>query len=305
MTASTYSGGSRDADPAQRRYAPDPADAANPDGEPAEIPLAAGNLAGALVRVGATVRRPVQPQSLAVAHYLDHLQRVGFDASPRYLGRDRQDRDVLTYIDGDVATDPAQAWVADEKLLAGVARLVHRLHEASDGFAAEQGFAAPAGSVWHRNRVRLVLSVPDVVPELISHLDVNPRNVVVRDGLPVGLIDFDLAGPTTRLLDAYNTAVHWVPLCPPELVPSAWTGIDQAARLRIFAEAYGMSPADRIGLPDFGIARAEIAWQRMRAAAEQLGGGWARMWDGGAGETIRRRQAWLIASRAELLTALS
>jgi hypothetical protein len=34
--------------------------------------------------------------------------------------------------------------------------------------------------------------------ELVSHCDCYPGNVVFHDGLPVALIDFDLAHPTTR-----------------------------------------------------------------------------------------------------------
>ena len=37
--------------------------------------------------------------------------------------------------------------------------------------------------------------------ELVSHRDYYPGNVVFREGLPVALIDFDLAKPTTRLYD--------------------------------------------------------------------------------------------------------
>ena len=37
-------------------------------------------------------------------------------------------------------------------------------------------------------------------PELVSHRDYCPGNVVFRDGLPAAFIDFDLAKPTSRLV---------------------------------------------------------------------------------------------------------
>jgi hypothetical protein len=113
-----------------------------------------------------------------------------------------------------------------------------------------------------------------------------------------------LAGPTTRLLDAYNTAMHWVPLRAPQDVWPTWAPVDQPRRLRLFADAYGLSAAERRALPDLGIAQADRTWLRMRASAEQLGGGWARMWAEGVGDAIRRRQSWLIARRDALLEAL-
>jgi hypothetical protein len=42
----------------------------------------------------------------------------------------------------------------------------------------------------------------------------------------------------------------------------------------------------------------------MRAAAEQLGGGWARMWDEGVGDAIRRRERWLMDHGDRLTAAL-
>lgn len=285
-------------DPATRRYH------GVADGDEAEVHLAAGNLTEGVVRIGGTVRRPHLPQSTAVADYLDHLQRAGFEGSPRYLGRDRNGRDVLTYLDGDVPGTPLPEWSADDGLLDSVARLLRRLHDASEDYAADRGFAAAPGTRWRRDLVKIDLPRADPPPELVSHLDVTPRNTVVRDGRAAGFIDFDLAGPTTRLLNAYNAAVHWIPLCPPVDLPLAWRNIDQPRRLRIFAEAYGLSAEQRAALPDLGIARADISWLRMRASAEQLGGGWARMWENGAGDVIRRRQSWLIESRSELLAAL-
>jgi Ser/Thr protein kinase RdoA (MazF antagonist) len=40
--------------------------------------------------------------------------------------------------------------------------------------------------------------------DLVSHRDYYPSNVVFRTGLPVALIDFDLAMPTNRLHDIAN-----------------------------------------------------------------------------------------------------
>ena len=273
-------------------------------GDEPEVELPKGDVTEGVVRVGATVRRPHQPQSIAVAEYLDHLERAGFDGSPRYLGRDTRGRDVLSYLDGEVAGDPPEPWAADDVLLASVGALLRRLHTVSAGFAAERGYAAHPGSVWRRDLVRVDLATTEPVPELVSHLDVTPQNVVVRDGAAVGLLDFDLAGPTTRLLDAYNTAMHWVPLRPASDVWPAWRGVDQPRRLRTFADGYGLTASERDSLVDLGIARAEISWHRMRAAADQLGGGWARMWNEGVGDAILRRRSWLAESRGELLAAL-
>jgi Ser/Thr protein kinase RdoA (MazF antagonist) len=283
-------------DPAARRYA----DA----GDEPEIVLPKGDVTEGVVRVAGTVRRPRQRQSLAVAGYLDHLERVGFDASPRYLGADARGRDVLSYVDGQVPGDPPESWAAGTVVLASVGQLLRRLHEASTGYGAERGFAAPDGSVWSRDLVQVDVPADDPAPELISHLDVTPQNVVFRDRHAVGLIDFDLAGPTTRLLDAYNTAMHWIPLRPLRDVWPTWDGIDQPTRLRVFADACGLTAEQRAVLPDFGVARADLTWARMKAAAETLGGGWARMWREGVGDAIRRRQSWLAASKDELLAAL-
>jgi Ser/Thr protein kinase RdoA (MazF antagonist) len=275
------------------------------DGDPVtEVDLPKGDVTEGVVRVADTVRRPHQPQSGAVAAYLHHLERVGFDGSPRFLGRDRAGRDVLTFVDGSVAGDPPEAWASDDDLLRSVAVLLRRLHEASAGYGHAGGFAAPAGSIWSRDLLKLDAPPVYPEPELISHNDVTPQNVVVRENRAVGFIDFDLAGPTTRLADAYNTAMHWVPLRPPGDIWPTWPAIDQMARLRLFVDAYGLSADDRAALPDLGVERARTSFVRMRAAAQQRGGGWARMWADGVGDAILRREEWLIARRDDLLDAL-
>lgn len=270
--------------------------------------LPQGDVTEGVVRVGPTVRRPAQPQSAAVADYLLHLEAVGFAGAPRFLGRDRSGRDVLDHLEGDVPGSPPEAWAADEGLLASVGLLLRDLHAASAGYAAGRGFAAVHGSEWFVWPLPTGVAAgelpPEPAPELVSHNDVTPQNVVVRDGRAAALIDFDLAGPTTRLVDFSNTAMHWVPLRDPVDVWPGWTARQQSHRLRVLADAYGLTHDERASLVDLGVRRADRTWLQMKGAAEHLGGGWARMWDRGVGDLIRRRQAWLLTARDDLEAAL-
>jgi hypothetical protein len=267
-------------------------------GEPSDVePMPAGDVTEGVVRVGGTIRRLHQPQSLAVAEYLDWLEETGFGGSPRFLGRDEHGRDVLTFLPGECAGAQPAAWVQSEDLLVSVAQLLRRLHQASAGFRPRD-HPFPPRPVRPDN--------PDSgAPELVCHLDVTPQNVVVRGGLAVALVDFDLAGPATAFQDSFNTAMHWTPLLDPADLWPGWEGTDPFRRLRIFADAYGWSDEERRRLPAFGVEAAALSRRRMRHNASTLGGGWARMWDDGVGELISRRGAWLEANADRLTAALT
>jgi hypothetical protein len=58
-----------------------------------------------IVRRGHRLLRPMGPRSPAVHEYLRYLEAAGFDGAPRVLGIEG-DREVLTFIDGEVANDP-------------------------------------------------------------------------------------------------------------------------------------------------------------------------------------------------------
>ena len=66
-----------------------------------EIPLGGGALTDGVVRLGDTVRRPSSPATSRVRDVLLHLERAGFDAAPRWLGVEDQDREMLSWIEGD------------------------------------------------------------------------------------------------------------------------------------------------------------------------------------------------------------
>ena len=274
---------------ASRVYTPAPGEASDVERMPA------GDVTDGVVRVGGTIRRPHQPQSLAVAEYLDWLEDTGFEGSPRFLGRDTQGQDVLTFVPGQCAGAQPETWVQSEDLLASVARLVRRLHSASAGFVPRAHTFPP----------RPVRPNPTDAAGLICHLDVTPQNVVVRGGLAAGLVDFDLAGPATALHDSLNTAMHWVPLRDPSDAWPGWEGQDPFRRLRIFADAYGWTENERRRVPGAGIEAAALSYERMQHNAAALGGGWARMWQDGVGGLINRRRAWLEANAGPLVAALT
>jgi hypothetical protein len=76
-----------------------------------EIALGGGRITPGVVRVGDTVRRPARANTPFVRILLAELAEHGFDAAPRYLGRDEQGRETFAYLEGDVPDDldPASA----------------------------------------------------------------------------------------------------------------------------------------------------------------------------------------------------
>jgi Phosphotransferase enzyme family len=267
-----------------------------------EVPLSGGDVTDGVVRVGDTVRRPRGPWSSSVASYLHHLDQVGYPESPRYHGIDERGRDVLEFIPGDVPSQPVvESWAAASSVLVGVADLLRRLHDAS------ASFVPPADACWFGDDIHVDMpaDVPlDPPPDVISHFDVTPQNVVFRDGKPIGLIDFDLTRPGSRLVDVVNTAMWWVPLFPEQDRDPALALCETSVRLATFVNAYGLDDHGKAAFCDVAINGATRSWHRMQANAERRGGGWARMWAEGVGDRILRRRTWMLQERTTLEAAL-
>lgn len=252
-----------------------------------------------VVRVGDTVRRPVRPFTATVHAFLRHLWDQGVDFVPEPLGYDDQGREVLRYVPGDVPVEPLPAWATGEEVLVQLARLIRRLHDAA------AGWDAPPDAVWG--------SIPGVspvplwplfdAPELVAHQDYCPGNVVFRDGLPRGIIDFDLARPTTRVADCVNALYWWVPLLHPLDRPPSLAEADAARRVRIFADAYGLNDQQRRELVPVAVARAKNAHVSMRAAAE-VDPVFKRWWDEGVKDRMPRAETWLAQEQAAIQAGL-
>jgi Ser/Thr protein kinase RdoA (MazF antagonist) len=263
-----------------------------------ELPLTGGDVTAGVARVGDTVRRPTGPYSPAVHAFLRHLEAAGFEGAPRFLGIDGKGREVLSFIAGEVAGKPRPAWVLDDSALHGVGTLLRRLHES----AAD--FALPAGVAWPPPFDIPGVPLPFDAPDIVGHNDVTMDNVVFRAGAPVTFIDFDLAGPTTRLHDLVATMRYWAPLSPPEDREPGQRGLDAGHRMRLMADAYGLDTAERSLLLDIADRRFARIWHTMRYRAENFGGGWARMWNEGVGDRILRARDWLRGEHERLRDAL-
>ena len=244
---------------------------------------------GAVVRLGDTVRRPVRAYSATVAAFLHHLEAAGFAGAPRHLGLDAQGREVLTYIDGDVGVSPFPAWVGDEDVLRGVARLQRALH------AAAASFVPPVDAVWDRP------NLPDREPgALVCHNDLCVENVVVRDSRVVAFIDFDFAAPSDRLLDIAIAARHWVPVRDPADVDVDLQGLNQVSRFRLFCDEHELGHGERVAVVAHLGAFLDRALVSMRQRAESGLDAYARVWEAGYPGQNRRSRAWLDLHSAVL-----
>lgn len=252
-----------------------------------------------VVRVGDTVRRPVRPFTATIQAYLSHLHARGFHDAPAALGYDERGREVLSFLDGEVPTEPVPAWSTGPRVLTELAKLIRRLHDAADGWGP------PGDAVFGGIPGTPPAGVQPLfdVPELVSHQDYCPGNVVFRAGLPAALIDFDLARPTTPVVDLVNAMYWWVPLLPDCERAPALVGADAAQRVRLMADAYGLTVEQRALVVPTAVRRAANATLTMRAAAE-VDPVFRRWWDEGVKDRMPRAQEFITGEASRIDAAL-
>jgi hypothetical protein len=162
---------------------------------------------------------------------LSYLRHAGFTAAPEPLGFDDQGRAVLKFVDGEVRAgwpDPMPQWMYEDPLtLTAAAQLLRRYHDSAISFVA-----APDAQ-WR--------TVAPVTHEVICHFDWAPYNALFNGHEPIVMLDWDSAGPGSRVWDVAAAAGQWVPLSMPGGVSSkpVLPLAEQGARLATFCDAYG------------------------------------------------------------------
>lgn len=193
----------------------------------AQGPLKGGSVTR-VERVGATVHRETGAWTPAVHALLAYLALHRFPAAPRVLGIDERGREVVSYLDGEVAERPWPEILRTDGGLIQVGETLRCYHD------VVSGFRPPPGAVWRTPGA-------PAGGEVIRHGDLGPWNSVWRDGRLVGFIDWDFAEPGSRLQDLAQAAWYFVPVRPDELCQRAGfaSAPDRAHRLAVLCRAYG------------------------------------------------------------------
>jgi Ser/Thr protein kinase RdoA (MazF antagonist) len=220
----------------------------------------------------------MDPNASFVHRLLDFLEERGFPASPRFLGIDQQQREVLSYVHGHVAwagEQPEDIW-SDESLLEA-ARLLRSLHDVT----AASDLAGSAEMV---------------------HGDLAPRNTVYvdrGDGLrPVAFIDWDVARPGQRVEDVVDMLWQYLYPGPGRATPLL------GQRMGAMCEAYGLA-GDRRDLIGLRQLRMLAVVDGIVSRAQSGSAGNARLIAMGALTSIRRQADWTAANRVELEAELA
>jgi hypothetical protein len=195
-----------------------------------EVELTGGGTT-VVVRVGATVRKPVRPWSPAMRVLLQRLREAGVAGVPAWHGVDEKGRDMFDYLPGEAGNYPLSEQVRGDTALATAARLLRSVHDASVPLIEERD---------------LPWQLPPVEPvEVVCHGDFATYNCVFEAGEAVGVFDFDGARLGPRSWDLAFGMYRFAPLTAPENTDGFGAPAEQARRARLFLDSYGCTRQQR------------------------------------------------------------
>jgi len=194
--------------------------------------LTGGNVSN-VYRSGDTVRRELKPESYKIHDLLKHLENKGFSYAPKFLGIDEKGREVLSFIEGEAGNYPLQKYMWSDDVLMEIGKMLRLYHDAVSDF--------PLDDSWES-----IDNTPQPF-EVLCHNDFAIYNIIFNHDKPVGIIDFDVAGPGPRLWDIAYTLYTCVPLSRfylSETGEKVYYDSSQHVnlvkqRIKLFFEAYG------------------------------------------------------------------
>lgn len=217
--------------------------------------MLSGGREGKIFRQAEGIVRPANPWTAHVHDFLNYLLGQGFDCIPHPQGITEDGRERVSFVPGIVYNDGLPEEILTEDVLISVAKLLRRFHDLGVGYIAK----LTGGEPW---------MLPARTPvQVMCHGDFAPYNITFVDGKVHGIIDFDTLHPGPRLWDIAYAAYRWVPFVAP-VNPDYHDTLDgQIRRLKLFADAYGMTADERKRLPKMMIERVGALADYMRNEA--------------------------------------
>lgn len=250
---------------------------------------------GQVVRVGPHVLRPSSPHSQSIFAFLRDVRAAGLGGAPRPVGIDADGRERLEFIEGDAPVAPYPGWALTDQALMSVTELVARFHRASAAFDP-----ARPGLNWNDE-----IADPRGGP-IVCHNDICLENVVFRQGLAVGLLDFDFCAPGRPVYDLAQFARMCVPVDDDESAALlGWDRPDRPARLRLVCDSYGLDRAGRSELLEILDDAMAHSGEFVKRHVDLGEPGFVLMWEWmGGQERWDRRKRWWAADRPAFNRAL-
>ncbi len=184
-----------------------------------------------IIRIGNTVHRPINWWTPSVHHLLNYLESINFKYSPRVLGFDEQGREILSFVDGQSGKDGWEK-IVSEKGLRKYAKLLREYHYAI------AGYKPLSNSEWAYAKGELKEG------EIMCHGDFGVWNTVWAGDEPVGIVDWDFVVPAKPRYDFLYALEYSAPFRDDDACLK-WHHFpeipDRKQRIKVFAEAYGMS----------------------------------------------------------------
>lgn len=163
--------------------------------------LRQGNISK-VTRNGNIVYRDLKPQSSTVHRLLLHLENKGVTFTPRFLGVDENNQEMLSFMEGDTIEDyPCQKELQSKSVTVQMAAKMLRVYH-----DATLDFERCPEDIWFLNYEG------GLQKEVICHNDFAPYNITFKDNKPVGMIDFDTVCPAPRIWDIAYAVYRFVPL---------------------------------------------------------------------------------------------
>lgn len=200
--------------------------------------LSGGNLTS-VYRRNETVMREQKPWSSTIHRVLVHLEKVGYNNCPRFIGIDENGKEILSFVKGECKYNYPFTNNSNEQLLIikKVAEMMRKYHDATLSFERAE-----------KDSWMFSYKGP-LEKEVICHNDIAPYNVTFVNSIPYGLIDFDTCCPAPRIWDIVYALYRFVPFSKRlyDMEKQEYRNYDvyrdknfRRKSIRVFFDEYGM-----------------------------------------------------------------